>query len=57
MAVLNYARQTVRGETRYNRELMGQDRGGVSRSQGGGGMTDLDGRMGVMPTSPRRPRG
>lgn len=51
MAVLNYARQTIREETMYNKELMGQDRGGVSQEPGRR-MTDLDGRMGVTPTSP-----
>lgn len=30
MAVLNYARQTIREEMMYNKELMGQHRGGVS---------------------------
>lgn len=49
MAVLNYAGQTIREETMYNKELMGQDRGGVSQEPGrrrdvvAGRMTDLDG--------------
>lgn len=30
MPVLNYAGQTIREEAIYNKELMGQDRGGMS---------------------------
>lgn len=58
MAVLNYAGQTIREETMYNKELMGRDREGVSQETGrrnedvlGGWLTWMLWRMGVTPIS------